>query len=253
MKIVLKYTLVVLALVGSQPTPASAEFSILFYVGKSFTSDGDLRLKKGDRDLTFRRVRWEDKSFKAPVYYGVRASYWFDQMRDWGVAVDFTHAKTILQEQDIVPVTGLRDGAPVDGRERIADSLQHFELSHGLNMLTFNGLYRWFPAGKRDESPSGRLQCYTGLGAGVSIPHVEAHLKDERTGREEWTGRYQIAAGPVLNGMLGLNYDFADALSGTLEYKLSYSDTHADLNGGGHIDAETFTNQFISGLSGYVR
>jgi len=117
-------------------------------------------------------------------------------------------------------------------------------LTHGLNMVTFNGLYRWFPTGTRDQSPLGRMQPYAGLGAGFSIPHVEADVNGEKT------GRYQVAAGPVINGMLGLNYDFTRALSGVLEYKLSYADVHADLDSGGYIDTETFNHQFISGLAG---
>jgi lipid A oxidase len=241
-----KGILIILAVAMFSPNPAFAEFSIFFYFGKSFTSNGDLHLKKGDTDLHYNNVRWEDRSFKAPIFYGVRASYWLDRMQPWGVAVDFTHAKAILRANDTVPVRGFRDGSAVAEREPIADTIKHFELSHGLNMLTFNGLHRWFPDGTRDQSPSGRLQCYSGLGAGFSIPHVEAHIRDEKT------GRYQLAAGPVINGMLGVNYDFVPDLSGMLEYKLSYADMHADLTGGGYIEAETFTNQFLSGLTGNI-
>ena len=58
-----------------------------------------------------------------------------------------------------------------------------------------------------------------------------------------------MAAGPVINGMLGLNYDISRYLSGILEYKLSYADVRADLNGGGFIDAETVNHQLIYGLA----
>ena len=226
--------------------PASAEFSILIYFGKQLTGKGSLHLKQGDTDLDFRGVRWKEQSFKNPVFYGVRASYWFDRMRGWGAALDFTHAKTILAEKDIVAVGGSHRGFPVDGREAVSDTIKRFELTHGLNLLTLNGLHRWFAAGRRGQSPPGPLQCYTALGAGFSIPHVEAHIGDQ------WTGRYQPAAGPVLNGMLGVDYDFTRVLSGVLEYKLSYSAVHALLNGGGFIDAKTFNHQFVSGLAGTI-
>jgi lipid A oxidase len=229
------------------PTPATAEFSVAVYAGKLLTDNGDLHLKQGNTDLTFNDVRWEDRSFENPIFYGGRISYWFDEMPTWGLAIDFTHAKTILVASDTVSVKGSRNGTPVAGTEPISRSIEHFELSHGLNMITFNGLHRWFPAGKKDQSLMGRLQFYSGLGAGFSIPHVEADLNGERT------ERYQMAAGPVVNGMLGLNYDFFRFLSGVLEYKLSYADVQADLDGGGAINAGTVNHQFIFGLAANFR
>lgn len=235
--------LAVLATALLMPLPANAEFSVAFYTGKLLTDNGDLRLNQGNTALSFSDVRWDDRSFEPPIFYGGRVSYWFDELPGWGAAVDFTHAKTILVASDTVAVNGSRNGAPVDGHEAISATIRHFELSHGLNMITFNGMHRWFPTGKRDESPLGRLYLYTGLGAGFSVPHVEAEIGDTRT------GGYQAAAGPVVNGMLGLNYDLYRYLSAILEYKVSYADVQADLNGGGSIDAETVNHQFIFGLA----
>lgn len=244
MRCLLQCMVAVAALLAIMETPAGAEFSIMVYFGKSLTGKSDLHLKKGDADLHFHDARWDDKSFSAPIFYGIRASYWFDHRSDWGVAVDFTHAKAILSERETVQVTGSRNGSPVDAWEPVSDSIRHFELSHGLNMVTFNGLHRWFVVGSRDKTRSGDLQGYTGLGAGFSVPHVEAHMDDG------WTGRYQFPAGPVVNGMAGLNYDFAHAVAGALEYKLSYADVHGRLNRGGSIETATWTHQFISGLAG---
>ncbi len=239
--------IVILATGLFMPVPATAEFSISFYTGQQLTENGDLHLKQRGTDLTFHDVRWDDRSFESPIFYGGRVSYWFDETPAWGAAIDFTHAKTILVGSDTVQVTGSRNGSPVNGPEPIANSIEHFELSHGLNMITFNGLHRWFPAGKRDQSPLGRLQYYAGLGAGFSIPHVEADIDGTRT------KGYQTAAGPVVNGMLGLNYDFTSYLSGILEYKLSYADVRAHLNGGGSIDAATVNHQLIFGLAANFR
>lgn len=244
MMIVKKFTLVLVLMTGLfMPLTANAEFSVAFYTGKQLTDNGDLQLKQGNTSLTFSDVRWEERSFEPPIFYGARISYWFDELPAWGLAVDFSHAKTILAAGDTVAVKGSRNGTPVDGPEPISASIQHFELSHGLNMITFNGLHRWFPAGKRDLSPLGRLQFHAGLGAGFSIPHVEADIGGVKT------GGYQMAAGPVANGMLGINYDLYKYLSGILEYKLSYADVQADLNGGGSIDAATINHQFIFGLA----
>lgn len=225
------------------PACAAAEVSVILYIGKQFTGDGELRLRKGETDLTFSGVRWDEESFRNPVFYGIRTSYWFDRAPQWGVGVDFTHAKTYLRQDDTVPVRGTRKGTEVDGRERISDSIRHFGLSHGLNMLTFNGLHRWF-AGPADRDATGGVQLEAGVGAGFSIPHVEADVEGHRT------GRYQFPAGPVLNGMLGINYDLSRYLSGIAEYKLSWADVGAELEGGGSIEARTLNHQLVTGISG---
>ena len=223
---------------------ARAEVTVSLFAGKSVTDNGDLTLKQGSTRLKFRNVEWEDESFEDPIFYGARLGYWFDNHPEWGLSIDFTHAKTYLNDKDTVAVQGERNGVVVDGYEPIRDSIQSFNLSHGLNMITFNGMYRWFAAGQRDQTLLGRLQFYSGLGAGFSIPHVEAMIDGLRT------YEYQAAAGPVVNGMVGLNYDLYEFLSGFLEYKLSYADVDADLKGGGSISAESVTHQFIFGITG---
>lgn len=239
-----KYAFVVLvAAVLLLPLPAAGELSVALYAGRQITGNGDLQLKQGSTDLTFHDVSWDDRSFESPVYYGARVTYWFEDLPGWGAAVDFSHAKTYLAEDDIVTVTGSRNGAAVNGQSPVSADIEHFSLSHGLNMLTINGLYRWLPGGRRDLSPVGRLQFYAGLGAGFSIPHVEAKINGVTT------GEYQVAAGPVVNGMAGINYDLTRSLSGMLEYKASYADVHARLNGGGTIDAATLNHQVIFGLA----
>ncbi|MDD5037094.1 MAG: hypothetical protein PHE55_20395 [Methylococcaceae bacterium] len=225
-------------------TPAKAELTVSLFSGKSITDDGDLTLKQDGTNLHFKDVRWNDRSFEDPIYYGARIGYWFDAMPNWGVSVDFTHAKTYLYEGDAVRVSGVRGGAAVNGVEPINNSVQHFAMSHGLNMITFNGLHRWFPAGKRDQTLLGRMQLYTGLGMGFSVPHVEADVGGVNTDRFDW------GTGAVVNGMMGVNYDLYGFLSGFLEYKLSYNDVQADLKGGGSISAESVTHQIVFGLSG---
>jgi lipid A oxidase len=89
------------------------------------------------------------------------------------------------------------------------------------------------------------MQIYTGAGAGFSIPHVEALINNVRT------YEYQAGAGPVVNGMLGINYDLVSFLSGFAEYKLTYVDVEDDLTGGGTINTETVNHQLIFGLAAH--
>jgi len=225
--------------------PAQAELSIAVFAGQSFIDNGDLSLHQGDTDMTFHNVQWEDRSFESPVFYGARIGYWFDDAPNWGVSIDFSHLKNYLVDSDNVAVSGVKNGVPVSGVQSIDDTIQSFNMSHGLNTITFNGQYRWFPTGKRDDSLLGRMQLYTGFGAGFSVPHVEASISDTET------YEYQAGAGPVVNGMLGINYDIYRFISGFAEYKLTYASVVDDLKGGGTINTETVNHQLIFGLAAH--
>lgn len=226
--------------------PARAEVALSLFAGQQSTENGDLRYRQGNTntDVKLNNVRWQEKSFEEPLFYGARVAYWFDDAPSYGLSIDFTHAKTYAADDEVVHVKGIRGGVAVNGKEPFSNTIDSFNFSHGLNMITFNGMYRWFPAGQRDDnSLLGRVQLYSGLGAGFSIPHVESNIKGTRT--EE----FQAGAGPVVNGMLGLNFDFTSYLSGFLEYKLSYANVDADLKGGGEVNAESVNHQFIFGLT----
>ena len=238
----------VLILTGGllMPLSVNAELSISGYGGKSFIDNSDLNLKQGQTNLNYKDVSWEDNSFESPVFYGARIGYWLKDTPNIGFSVDFSHLKNYLIDSKSVAVSGTQNNVPVDGNQVInGTALKEFNMSHGLNTLTFNGQYRWFPKGERDLTLLGRLQPYTGLGAGFSIPHVEATVYNLKT------YEYQLGAGPVVNGMLGLNYDFYSFISGFLEYKLTYASVQDNLAGGGVINTETVNHQLIFGLSGH--
>ncbi|MFA5983022.1 MAG: hypothetical protein WC782_03310 [Methylococcaceae bacterium] len=224
---------------------ASAEFNIALYSGQAYVDDGDLNLKQGNTNLNFNNVSWGDRSFDSPAYYGARVGYWFDSAPNWGVSVDYSHLKNYLNVDKNVQVTGVRDGVAVNGVERVSNTIQDFNESHGVNTVTFNGHYRWFPTGQRDQSLLGRAQLYTGLGAGFSVPHVEALINGART------FEYQAGAGAVINGLLGVNYDIYSFISGFAEYKLTYVNNEDDLKGGGTISKETVNHQLIFGLAAH--
>ncbi len=223
---------------------AHAELALGIYGGQAFVDNGDLTLKQGHTDLTFNDVSWEDRSFEEPAYYGARLGYWFNDAPNWGVSIDFSHLKNYLVDDESVAVNGVQNGIPLNGTMPInSTDLKEFNMSHGVNTLTFNGQYRWFPAGQRDDSLLGRMQLYSGLGVGFSVPHVEAMVKKVKTYEYQW------GAGPVVNGMLGVNYDICAYISGFAEYKLTYVNVEDELRGGGTISTETVNHQLIFGLA----
>jgi len=225
--------------------PVNAELNLAIFAGKSLIDNSDLNLKQGNTNMTFHDVEWEDKSFESPIFYGGRVGYWFDSAPNWGVSVDFSHLKNYLVDSGTVNVSGVQNGVPVSGNQPINATIQSFNMSHGLNAITFNGQYRWFPTGKRDSTLLGRMQLYTGLGAGFTVPHVEALINGVKT------YEYQAGAGPVVNGMMGVNYDIYSFISGFAEYKLTYADVEDELKGGGTINTETVNHQIIFGLAAH--
>jgi lipid A oxidase len=103
-----------------------------------------------------------------------------------------------------------------------------------LNLFTLNAVHRWF-VGRR-------LRPYVGGGAGAAIPHVEATV-----GGVETDG-YQLA-GWAAQGLAGLSIDVTGPLSVFVEYKLSWADIDAELNGGGSIRHEIWTQQLVFGFT----
>src|SRR2546427_9633853 len=123
---------------------AHAEFVASLFSGAALTEDNDLRLKQSDgTDLTFHNVSYEGKDFESPIYYGARLTYFLPEMSHWGFGLEFFHAKLYLNADDTVHVTGARGGGPIDDRERVGDTIEAFNLSHGLNFLTADAVYRW--------------------------------------------------------------------------------------------------------------
>lgn len=214
---------------------AQAELRVSAYSGVAETLDADVEFEqKGGTVLTFEDVMWDDESLKTPIYYGLRLTYWFHRASSWGLGFDFTHAKMIADPDQVVAVRGIRSGAIVAGRERLGETFSNLQLSHGHNLLTLNGLYR-FPL-------IGHLEPYAGLGAGAAIPHVETNVGGVET------SEYQLA-GPAVQGLIGVTADVTQRLSVFAEYKLSYADINADLRGGGTVQLAPWTNHFVLGLS----
>ena len=233
----MRRTVLILFLALAAGCRSPGEWTLSGYLGASDTRDSDLQLEQpGGTDLRFEDVNWSDESFKGPIFYGVRLSRW-EKERPWGIALDFTHPKSISDTSQVTHVSGIDQGTPVNERRPISDTIDALEMSHGHNFLTLNGMHRWF-FGRNEKN----LWLYVGAGAGVGIPRVEATINGVKT------NEFQIA-GPAVQGFLGLNYDLSDWAALFGEYKMTYTDLDMDLDGGGTIGTETFMNQFIVGFT----
>jgi lipid A oxidase len=236
------YALASTVILVSAGSRADSEVVVSVFTGVALTENNDLRLKQsGATDLTFHNVSYEGRDFETPPYYGVRLSYFLAEHPHWGLGAEFFHAKMYLDTGETVHVTGTRAGAPVNDSERVGDTIQSFNASHGLNFLTLDAIYRWLP-GRRGEDFLGRFQPYVGAGAGVAIPHVESMINGMSYGDYQWHG-------PAIQGFVGTNFDLIRHLSLFVEYKFTYANLDGLSIPGGSIDVTPLTHHLVSGLS----
>ncbi len=204
------------AAVSAQPTSHQGRTAALrdtvigAYGGVTYTHPSVVSITDpGRTNLAVRDFNWIGMPFKSPIYYGVRVQRW-SALPGFGSMVDFTHAKAIAVASDTARFEGTRDGRPVPPQAKIGDVFKHLEFSHGHNMLTFNGLYRW-------PAVFGRVRPYAGLGAGITLPHTEIGFRDKNTRTYE----YQFA-GLVGQALGGLEINLGRT-SIFFEYKFSYA------------------------------
>lgn len=198
------------------PTFATAQVELSFYGGVQSAPASDVSIR-GDSvipDNDF-EVDWEGRSASAPIYYGIRATRW--QTPTFGYGLDFSHNK-------VYP----KDGSLPAGYDVL-------EFTDGLNTLTVNAYRKW-------PGALGPVSPYVGGGVGVAIPHVEVTF-----GGSETFG-YQLT-GPAATWIAGATYPIGDQWAVFGEYKGTFSSNTADLDTGGTIESDIFTNAVNVGVS----
>ncbi|MEM9350410.1 MAG: outer membrane beta-barrel protein [Pseudomonadota bacterium] len=216
MKRLANAALIVAAVLAAPVAVKAQELELSFYLGIQEAPHSDVSGDIDGFDFDF-GMAWEGRSFEAPPYYGFRLTQWRDERT--GFALEFNHAK----------VYGDDDELDDQGFDRL-------EFTDGLNILTVNYMRR-FP-----DAPLGGFTPYTGAGIGLSIPHVDVKRGDSKT------FEYQIT-GPAVTWIAGASYPFNDTWAGFVEYKGTYSQNEADLDGGGTLETDIITNALNFGVS----
>lgn len=197
--------------------PAAAEFEISFYTGVQTSPHSNVSGSDpdgiGDFDFT---AGWEGRSGEMPPYYGVRGTWW--QSDKWGYALEFNHAKVYADDETLDD----------EGFDRL-------EFTDGLNIITLNVLRRW-------QDVERKWTPYIGAGVGVALPHVDVKTSGSKT------FEYQLT-GPAVQWIAGVSYPIADSWSVFGEYKGTYSQNEADLDGGGDLETNIVTNALNVGVS----
>tara|TARA_B100001287_G_scaffold17482_1_gene12977 strand:+ start:4095 stop:4751 length:657 start_codon:yes stop_codon:yes gene_type:complete len=160
-------------------------------------------------------VGWEGKSFEAPIYYGIRTTFWRDDRLSYGA--EFTHTKAYA------PTSALQSA----GFDRL-------EFTDGHNIFTVNIIKLW---------ELNDFNTYSLAGLGVAIPHVDALPSGGLH-----TFEYQFS-GLAFRAAIGLSRRLNDEFSVFSEYQFTASDTKVTLLNGGSLNTKLLTNAFNFGIS----
>lgn len=134
---------------------------------------------------------WKGKSLNAPIYYGLRYTRWNDDNTGW--SINFAHAK-----------------AYSDDKTRSENNYKTLEFTDGSNPLTVNYLWKL--------EPMYSFNPYVGVGAGISIPHVEI-IKTGDSKDKDWGFQY---GGPVLRFSAGVSRPINERWNWFAEYDFHY-------------------------------
>jgi len=224
------------------PADSYGDTVITLSTGDAWTHNSDVQYAvPDDTNLTYNDVKWDTDAFELPPYYGVRVTHWFHKLPDWGLALDFTHAKMISDRGQSVRVVGERDGVPVDNVEPLGDTFTQLEFSDGHNLFTLNAMRRWHPLEGRGRFTSPKTAIYVGGGVGFAMPHVEVVTA------ETDTMEYQLA-GPAAQFLTGVSVPLGKHFSVITEYRFTYAEIDADLKGGGGLTTDAMTHHLNVGI-----
>ncbi len=176
----------------STPAKERSGLVISAFLGGAKTLSSDLNVSQPalNTEITFEKVRFSDRSFQSPLYYGFRAGYFFPQAPNIGVESEFIHLKVYSDQQQRVRASGTYRSIPINREIRLGEIVQQYSISHGVNLLLFNiAARRGF--GDKDGKNQSRFILAGRGGIGTTIPHTEStidnqHQEQYEIGRFAW-------------------------------------------------------------------
>jgi len=198
--------------------PAIAQQSLQLSVYGGWQGASHSRIDTTDGDSFI--AGWQGLSFDAPIYYGVRGTWWMDDigLPNVGLSIDFSHTKVYADAETFTKSPGYT----------------RLEFTDGLNIFTANALYRFFP----DEA----FRPYVGAGVGFTMPHVEVTRQSGLTFESQY-------GGPAVQLQAGVEYQFAENWSVFAEYKGNYSWVDVSIDSGARLNTDIITHAVDVGVS----
>jgi hypothetical protein len=190
---------------------AHAEWVLGAYLGGSWTASTTLRLDQPAAGVhtTWADVPFDSKSFESPPYYGYRAAWFPTRASRFGVSAELIHLKVFAQSGVLSP------------------AVQRFSISHGLNLVLGNLIWRQPPNVSRRVGLSARV------GVGFAVPHGESEVFGATQ------EQYEVSSVAV-QGAVGPNVRLTDHLNAVAEYKLTTANPSVSVSGG------TITGRYTS-------
>lgn len=146
--------------------PASrSRLYIAQYTGITAVRSSDLRLvqPRAGTDVTYKDVGYEGRPRQGSPNYGFKAGYFLPRAPRVGLEVEYNHTKMYARVGERKQLSGVWQGQPVNTTEPLSNRVQRYQISNGVNSLSFNVLYR-LPLVTSANYPEGRLQPYIGGG-----------------------------------------------------------------------------------------
>jgi lipid A oxidase len=194
------------------PLSAWAQWTASAYVGKTHTASADLHVTQvPGTAVVFKDISFDDRSFRPPLYYGLRGGY---QLKPAvGFEAELIHVKAFAQ---LPPAIGI----------------QQYNVSHGLNLLLGNLVLQ--------REILRRLNLCFRTGLGVAIPHPEIRAFGQTLEQNEVHGvAMQFAA--------GVNFKLTRHVFWLAEYKFTTTRPRFEI-GSATIKNAFSTHHIVSGL-----
>jgi hypothetical protein len=213
------------------PSSADAEWVIGGYLGAAHTTSAPLSLVQpaAGTDVTFASIDYAGRSFSPPVYYGYRLTYFLPRAPWIGLEGEFIHLKTYARTGNSTRASGRLQGEPYDRTGPVREILESFSMSHGLNFVLANVVFR--RTMREPAGAAGHLAVAGRVGMGPTVPHPES-----RIGGVSHEG-YELGA-RGLHASVGFGVRMWRGLSATAEYKRTHTHqrvTVADGEAGGRF------------------
>lgn len=172
---------------------AGQSYSVEIFLGEQFNIPTPLTIKqKGEETIKVDWARYESDAwtgFNSP-YYIWRVGRW-EEDRAW--EIELIHQKIILKNKP--------------------EEVQHFEISHGYNLITINRAWRL----------SQYHDLIWRIGAGIVLTHPESTVRHKEKGYDESFPNGFYISGPTAQVAIGKRINIWKGFFGVLEAKLTAS------------------------------
>jgi hypothetical protein len=161
-----------------------------------------------------------------PQFNG-RIGYYFNNRKDWGIEMNYDHAKYVVTDGQTVHIKGNILGTYVDKDTTLMRDEFHFEHTDGANFWMLNAIKRWKIFTSKNEKHNIGLVVKPGIG--VVVPRTDVTIF-----RERLNNNWKIA-GAIAGVETGVRAELWKHLVIELTGKATYADyINCLVHGKGH-------------------